>query len=45
MIKVKLCGIKTAEDTEIVNCFKPDYAGIIFYPKSKRYVTDADAGK
>lgn len=45
MIKVKLCGIKTPEDTEIVNCFKPDYAGIIFYPKSKRYVTDAEAGK
>ncbi|MCR4901386.1 MAG: phosphoribosylanthranilate isomerase [Butyrivibrio sp.] len=45
MIKVKLCGIKTAEDTEIVNCFKPDYAGLIFYPKSKRYVTDTEAGK
>ena len=39
MVKVKICGIKTAADAAALNCQKPDYAGFVFYPLSKRYVS------
>ena len=38
MVKVKICGIKTMQDVEIVNRQKPDFTGFVFYPLSKRYV-------
>ena len=39
MVKVKICGIKTAADAAALNRQKPDYAGFVFYPLSKRYVS------
>ncbi len=38
-MKVKICGIKRAEDVEYINEFLPDYAGFIFYSQSKRYIS------
>jgi Phosphoribosylanthranilate isomerase len=38
MTKVKICGIKTAEEVSILNRHVPDYAGFIF-SKSKRIVS------
>ena len=36
-MKVKICGITSAEDIKIVNACKPDFAGfVMFFPKSKR---------
>ncbi|WP_100065269.1 phosphoribosylanthranilate isomerase [Miniphocaeibacter massiliensis] len=37
MTKVKICGIKTLEDIEIVNELNPDYIGFVF-AKSKRQI-------
>ena len=39
MVKVKICGIKTLQDVEIVNRQKTDFTGFVFYPLSKRYVS------
>ena len=39
MVKVKICGIKTAADAAALNRQKPDYAGFVFYLLSKRYVS------
>lgn len=39
MTKIKLCGISRPEDIMAVNQWKPDYAGFVFYKKSKRYVS------
>lgn len=39
MVKVKICGIKTLQDVEIVNRQKSDFTGFVFYPLSKRYVS------
>ncbi len=39
MVKVKICGIKTLQDVAAINRQKPDYAGFVFYPLSKRYVS------
>lgn len=39
MVKVKICGIKTLQDVEIVNRQKPAFTGFVFYPLSKRYVS------
>lgn len=36
--KIKICGIKRPEDVEILNRFCPDYAGFVFWEKSKRYI-------
>ena len=43
MQKIKICGIRRAADIEIVNKYRPDYIGFIFYKKSKRYISEADA--
>lgn len=37
--KVKICGITTLEDVNIINTYKPEYAGFVFYDKSKRNLT------
>ena len=42
-VKIKLCGMMTLRDIEVVNRLKPDYIGFIFAPKSRRYVTKAQA--
>ena len=43
MTRIKMCGISRICDAETVNQIHPDYAGFIFVPSSKRYVTDARA--
>ena len=43
-MKVKICGITSAEDIEIVNACKPDFAGfVMFFPKSKRNISPKTA--
>ena len=39
MVKVKICGIKNLQDMQAVNRHKPDFAGFVFYPLSKRYIS------
>lgn len=43
-MKVKICGLRRPEDIEMVNKYKPDYAGFVF-AKSKRQVTAEEAKK
>lgn len=38
MVKVKICGIKRAEDIKIINKYPPDYIGFVF-AESKRKVS------
>ncbi|MCH5187397.1 MAG: phosphoribosylanthranilate isomerase [Oscillospiraceae bacterium] len=42
-MKLKLCGIRRIEDVQMINNAAPDYAGFIFWPKSRRYISPADA--
>ena len=44
MARVKVCGINSPEDVEIVNELKPDYVSFAFY-KNKRQVTYEKARK
>lgn len=37
-MKIKICGMKYAENIADIAALKPDFMGFIFYPKSKRYV-------
>lgn len=37
--KVKICGLTKAEEADYLNRYGADYAGFVFYPKSKRNVT------
>ena len=39
MTRVKICGLKSPQDIEIVNECMPDYIGFVFADFSKRYVT------
>ena len=41
--KIKICGIRRAEDCTYINEAMPDYAGFIFWDKSFRYVDDEKA--
>lgn len=41
--KIKICGLFRDCDCNYVNKANPDFVGFIFYPKSKRFVTDAMA--
>lgn len=43
MVKIKICGIKNKDEIRIINKYKPDFAGFIFYPESKRYITPQKA--
>ena len=45
MTKVKICGLTRIEDIQCANRIKPDYIGMVFYPKSKRAVTAAQAAQ
>lgn len=45
MVKVKICGLSRTEDIEAVNCYEADYAGFVFFEKSKRNVSYGQAEK
>lgn len=36
-MKIKVCGMKETENIQAIAQLKPDFMGLIFYPKSKRY--------
>ena len=44
-MKIKICGIRSKEDIQLMNYFKPDFIGFIFFPKSPRYLTFVQALK
>lgn len=39
-MKIKVCGMRDAENVSELIKLKPDYIGFIFYDKSKRFVTN-----
>jgi len=39
MTKIKLCGLRRAEDIQLVNEIFPEYVGFVFYEKSRRYIS------
>lgn len=39
MTKIKICGLKNLREVAYVNQLKPDYIGLVFVKKSKRYVS------
>ncbi|HIV02262.1 MAG TPA: phosphoribosylanthranilate isomerase [Candidatus Aphodoplasma excrementigallinarum] len=43
MTKIKLCGLWRPCDIEYANALMPDFIGFVFAPKSKRYVSFAQA--
>ena len=44
MTKIKLCGLFRPEDIQAANALQPGLcAGLVFAPKSKRYVTPDQA--
>ena len=43
MTKMKFCGLTRPEDVAAVNELKPDYIGFVFWPRSKRLVSDEQA--
>ena len=45
MTKVKICGLTRSEDIQCANRVKPDFIGMVFYPKSKRAVTAKQAAQ
>lgn len=45
MTKVKICGLSRLEDIEAVNTYGADYAGFVFFEKSKRNVSYEKAEK
>lgn len=42
-MKIKICGLFRIIDGEYINKFLPDYAGFVFYPKSRRFIDDEKA--
>ncbi len=38
-VQVKICGLSRPEDIRAVNELKPDYAGFVFFEKSKRNIS------
>lgn len=43
MTKIKICGLTRAEDVRAVNRARPDFAGFVFWPKSRRAVDAREA--
>ncbi len=43
MTKIKLCGLSRVADIEVANKLLPEFVGFIFYEKSKRYISPAQA--
>ena len=44
MTRIKMCGLRRAEDIEAVNEVRPEYVGFVFFPGSRRYITPETAG-
>lgn len=44
LTKLKICGLRRAEDISYVNEYRPDYVGFVFAKGSKRRVTEDVAG-
>lgn len=43
-VKIKICGIVSEQDVDLLNECQPDYVGmVLFYPKSKRNLTVEEA--
>jgi phosphoribosylanthranilate isomerase len=42
-LKIKICGLRRAEDIEACNAARPDYVGFVFAKQSRRYVAPQDA--
>ena len=38
-VKIKICGLCREEDADYANEVSPDYVGLVFWEKSKRYAT------
>lgn len=45
MTKIKICGLKRKEDIAYVNQVKPEFAGFVFAPGSRRFVTEEQAAE
>ncbi len=45
MTKIKICGLTRSCDIDAVNGLLPDYAGFVFAPQSRRYISPAAAEK
>ena len=43
--KIKICGMRDSANIRQIAALKPDFFGLIFYPKSLRYVSVEDAQK
>ena len=44
-VKIKICGLTRECDADAVNAAMPDYAGLVFYEKSRRCLTAEQAHK
>lgn len=44
MVKVKICGLTTKDAIDALSLNKADFAGFVFFARSPRNVTPADAG-
>lgn len=44
-MKIKICGLTRPEDIACVNRLLPDYIGFVFWPRSRRLVTRAQAAQ
>lgn len=45
MTRIKMCGLRRAEDIAAANELKPDYVGFVFFPGSRRYIPPEEARK
>ena len=47
MVKLKICGMRRAEDIEMANSYKPDYIGFVFAesPRKVSYEQAQDLSK
>lgn len=43
MPKIKICGIRNDSDVDIISKYLPEYAGFVFYEKSKRNLSYEEA--
>ncbi|MBR4760516.1 MAG: phosphoribosylanthranilate isomerase [Lachnospiraceae bacterium] len=44
-MKIKICGITTENEIQMLNTAGVDYAGFVIFEKSKRYITSTQASK
>ena len=42
-VKIKICGMRDAENMRQIAALAPDFFGLIFYPKSPRFISVAEA--